>query len=307
MNMFWPEGLYYENKKNREALQSITALREAMVKQEILEARVTLCDARHNLWVDLPCAKGMIPREEGAIGIDDGSVRDIALISRVNRPVCFVVQTITTDEQGNPLAILSRKEAQQRCKTEYLSFLTPGDVINARVTHLEPFGAFCDIGCGISSLISIDCISVSRIFHPSDRFAVGDTVKAIVKAFTPDGKICLTHKELLGTWEENAALFQPGETVSGIIRTVESYGSFVELTPNLAGLAEPKEGVVQGQHAAVFIKSMIPEKMKVKLIIVDAFDARYTPVTHRYFFQGEHMDNWQYSPKSCGKQIFTVF
>jgi len=51
--------------------------------------------------------------------------------------------------------------------------------------------------------------------------------------------------------------------VAGIVRSVESYGIFVELTPNLAGLAELKENVHAGQQASVFIKSILPNRMKV--------------------------------------------
>ena len=80
----------------------------------------------------------------------------------------------------------------------------------------------------------------------------------------------MTLKELLGTWEENAALFSAGETVPGIIRSIETYGIFVELTPNLTGLAELKEGVSVNENAAVYIKSIIPERMKIKLVILDS-------------------------------------
>ena len=73
-------------------------------------------------------------------------------------------------------------------------------------------------------------------------------------------RVSLSHKELLGTWEENAALFSSGETVSGIVRSVEHYGVFVELAPNLAGLAEPKDGVKVGQQASVYIKNLIPDE-----------------------------------------------
>lgn len=53
------------------------------------------------------------------------------------------------------------------------------------MTHLEHFGAFVDIGCGVVSLLSIDCISVSRITHPHDRFSVGDNIKAVIKSVDP--------------------------------------------------------------------------------------------------------------------------
>ena len=43
--------------------------------------------------------------------------------------------------------------------------------------------------------------------------------------------------------------------------TDEVNGIFIELAPNLAGLAEWKEGVVTGTRAAVYIKSILPDKM----------------------------------------------
>ena len=152
---------------------------------------------------------------------------------------------------------------------EYIKKLRPGDVINARVTHLESFGAFCDIGCGVIALLPINSISVSRISHPRDRFFAGEDIKAVVKS-VENGRITLTHKELLGTWEENAMQFSQGETVSGIVRSVESYGVFIELAPNLAGLAEPKSDVYLGQSASVYVKSIIRDKMKVNLLLLTA-------------------------------------
>ena len=296
-----------DTPENRAAIKNLSSLTDAMQTRKILEARAVVCDSEHNLHVTLGAGiKGIIPREEGALGIADGTTRDIAIISRVNKPVCFQVMGIERGENGDAVASLSRRAVQEQCMREYVSRLKPGDVIDGRITHLESFGSFVDIGCGICSLIPIDVISVSRISHPEDRFKTGQFIRAVVQA--TDGKrITLSHRELLGTWEENAALFQNGETVAGIVRSVEEYGIFVELTPNLAGLAEPREGVVPGQQASVYIKSLIPERMKVKLIMVDAFDADYQQPPLRYFFQGDHMDRWTYSPKEAHRKIETVF
>ncbi len=307
MFKYQPEGLLIDNVENKKALANLAALGEAMQQKRILEARALICDAQHNLIIDLGCCKGVIPRAEGAIGVSDGSTRDIAIISRVGKPVCFHVTELTEDEQQNPVALLSRRSVQELCCSQYIDSLAPGDIIDARVTHLEPFGCFVDIGCGISSMIPIDSISVSRISHPCDRFKVGQDIRAVVKAVDETGRVFLSHKELLGTWEENAALFSPGETVAGIIRSVEDYGAFVELTPNLAGLAEPREGIHPGQYASVYIKSLIPDRMKVKLIIVDAFDAEYDVLEPEYFFTGDHMQEWKYSPESCEKIIESKF
>lgn len=295
-----------DTTENRLSLKNQASLTEAMQTKKILEARAVVCDSEHNLHIPL-CAgiKGIIPREEGALGIADGSTRDIAIISRVNKPVCFQIMRFD-HRAGETVAVLSRRTVQEQCMEQYISRLHPGDVIDGRITHLETFGSFVDIGCGICSLIPIDVISVSRISHPADRFKTGQYIRAIVQS-TDGSRITLSHRELLGTWEENAALFQNGETVAGIVRSVEDYGIFVELTPNLAGLAEPREGAAPGQQASVYIKSLIPERMKVKLIMVDAFDADYQLPPMQYFFQGDHMDRWVYSPKSARKKIETVF
>ncbi len=306
MTDFYPEGRLINTVENRAYLKSLSTLAQACHEGRILEGRAVVCDSSHDLIVDLGCIKGIIPREEGAIGIKEGTVRDIAVISRVNKPVCFIITGFERDALGNTRAILSRRAAQERCSKLYTSNLKTGDVIDARITHLEAFGAFADIGCGIVSLMPIDTISVSRIDHPKERFTVGMDIKAIVKSIEND-RISLSHKELLGTWEENVSMFSIGETVAGTIRSVEEYGAFVELTPNLAGLAELKEGIRPGQQASIYIKNIIPEKMKVKLIIIETFDHSYPPMQPEYFFSGEHMPYFRYSPPEATKVIETVF
>lgn len=303
---FYPEGHLANTKENKSFLSSSGNLLEACNMGKILESRVLVCDNDHNLIVDLGCIKGIIQREEGAVGIKEGEIRDIAIISKVNHPVCFVVKGIEKDKYGNDIAILSRREAQELCYEKYISNLRPGDILPAKVTHMESFGAFVDIGCGIISFLPIDTISISRISHPKERFKLGMNIRVIVKSLQ-DGKVNLTHKELLGTWEENASLFSIGETVAGVIRSVESYGVFVELTPNLAGLAEVKDGLYQGQQTSVYIKNIIPEKMKIKLVIIDAFEGEGATQSPKYFFEGDHIDKFIYSPDGSSKIIETIF
>ena len=307
MKKYFTENCLINTTENKNSLSSKAALREAFLSSKILEARAVMCDKEHNLHVDLGVMKGIIPREEGALGIEDGSVRDIAIISRVNKPVVFKITSFETDENGEAYALLSRRAVQEECTKEYISSLTPGTVIDAVVTHMESFGVFADIGAGISALMPIDSISVSRIPHPSARFYTGQKIKAVVKGIDDFGRITLSYKELLGTWEENAAFFKSGETVPGIVRSVERYGIFVELRPNLAGLAEYVPGVSPGQHASVYVKNLIPERMKVKLIIVDSFDAEYPNDPPEYFIKGDYIDRWVYSPACSEKTIETVF
>lgn len=303
---YYPEGWIIDTLENRAAVQTISALNDACRDGQILEGRALVCDSSHNLLIDLGCMKGTIPRDEGALGIREGTVRDIAIISRVNRPVSFLITGFQKDADGHLSAVLSRRAAQEKCMAEFISKLSPGDVINARVTHLESFGAFADIGCGVIALLPIDAISVSRIDHPRERFSVGMDIRVVIKSIE-NGRITLSHKELLGTWEENVAMFTVGETVAGIVRSVEPYGIFVELSPNLAGLAEAKEDVVPGQQASVYIKSIIPARMKVKLVIIDTFDYTYRSSAPKYFFDGNKINRFVYSPPGSEKEILTDF
>lgn len=300
---FYPEG---KNPQLSKQFETVDDIKDAMVRGEVLESRVLLCDREHNLHVDLGAVRGIIPRVEGAVGIDDGSVRDIALISKVNKSVCFTVLGFQKDIYNNSLAILSRRAVQLRCINEFLSGLTEGDIIDARVTHLEKFGAFIDIGAGINALIPIDMLSVSRISHPCERLTEGQNIKVVLRKKEP-GKMTFSLKELLGTWQENASKFTQGETVTGIVRSIEDYGVFVELTPNLAGLAEPQNNLYAGQQVAVYVKSVLPSKMKIKLVVVEAFKETAPPAELTYYTDAEHIDFWQYSPSESSKQIYTDF
>jgi len=306
VNDFRPEGELFCREDNKLHISSRKALEECIAANRTIEAPCIVCDSRHNLIIDFGFMKGMIPRSEGALGIEEGTTRDIALISRVNKPVCFKVTGFTEDSFGRDTVMLSRKAAQAECMQNYVKLLNTGDVVGVKVTHLEQFGAFVDIGCGIPSLIPIDAISVSRISHPADRFFIGQKIFAVVKAKEND-KITLSHKELLGTWAENAAKFTVGETVAGIIRSVENYGIFVELAPNLAGLAELRENVRINQQASVYIKAIIPEKMKIKLIIVDICDYSCINHTYDYFIDSGRISKWIYSTAECEKQIYSDF
>ena len=315
-NTYKPEGLLGATPENIEALASPAALERAMRTGQILEATALLCDSAMRLHVNLGCMRGYIEREEAVWCRPGESVKDIAVITRVGKSVCFKVIGFG-EENGERVAYLSRRAAQSECASAHLARLMPGDIVQARVTHLESYGAFVDIGCGISSLLSIDCISVSRISHPRDRLTCGMYIYVAVKSIdTALKRIFVTQKELLGTWEENASRFEAGQTVMGRVRSIESYGIFVELTPNLSGLAElrgnsgnPVRSAV-GDLAAVYIKSILPERMKVKLVIIDSHAEPEIPEKPRYFIdfnKVHHLDYWEYSPTTSTRLIETVF
>lgn len=292
LQSFLPEGRLHLSPTNRALCASMDGLRRAMADRTILEGLTILCDTHHDLIVRVGPFTGLIPRTETALGIAEGTTREVAILSRVGKPICFTLEAI----EGNSL-LLSRRSAQTIALAYIMKHWQPGDVISATVTHLEPFGAFVDIGCGVSSLLPLEQISVSRIPNPGVRFSCGDEILAVVTGIDPDqNRITLSHKALLGTWAENAARFSPGITVTGIVRGLKSYGLFVELTPNLSGLADPYPGLKEGDRVSVYIKSIQPDRRKIKLVIIDQLPPDPVPEPPNYFTTGPRLKEWRYLP-----------
>ena len=93
----------------------------------------------------------------------------------------------------------------------------------------------------------------------------------MIKSLDKDNnKIVLSYKELLGNWDENIKEYSEKTVVEGIVKETDKFknGIFIELKPNLVGLAEYKEGVEYGQKVNVYIKKIIKERKKIKLLII---------------------------------------
>lgn len=279
---------------------SAELLRRSMGTGEIFEATCVKCDEYHNLHVDLDGLPGIIPRQEAALGLSEGRTKEYALLSRVGKPVCFQVLDFVADGT----AILSRRAAQAEAKDYFLHTLRPGDVIDGVVQNAAEFGVFCDIGCGFPALMRVDRCCVSRLQSTAELYYTGQQIQVAVLSIDDAlGQVSLTGRELLGTWEENAALFRAGETVPGVVRSIMPYGVFIELTPNLSGLAESMPGLQPGDGVSVYIRSILPDRYKIKLNIIERIP---TPSIKelRYFINENFIKKWEYYPES---KAFTVF
>jgi len=145
-----------------------------------------------------------------------------------------------------------------------------GQILNGTVKSIKPYGAFIRLENGITGLAYIEDLSVARIKSPEERLKIGQNVDIMVKSIDrKQNRVMLTYKELLGTWEENVQKFQEGTFAKGIVREKEKNknGIFIELTPNLVGMAEYTEELKYGQEVNVYIKKIVPERKKIKLLI----------------------------------------
>ena len=108
------------------------------------------------------------------------------------------VRVITVDSDRQKL-VLSAKDVLKEKEVERLnhkiSMIVPGTVVEGRVESLMPYGAFVDLGDGLSGLVHISQISQKRIKFPKDVLNVGDEVQVKVIG-VKDGKISLSMKAL---------------------------------------------------------------------------------------------------------------
>ena len=231
---------------------------------------MTSCDSNYNLHIRCDDGVvGIIPRNEvEAINIDEkGMPRPNICINKVNKFVQFKVKEIDDKDQF----ILSRKKVSEEALNWAMNNLKEGMVIDGIVKSIQPYGAFVEVGGGIVGLLHIEDISVARIKNPSERFQIGQRVQVMIKSIDRNlERVILTYKELLGNWQDNVKLFREGDIVTGIARETDKNknGIFIELRPNLVGMAEYKPDIEYGQNVIVNIKKIIPDKKKIKLVIV---------------------------------------
>lgn len=262
---FIPEGWENTNEElNKSLIQ--TAFSDGLV----LQGLVSNCDSNYNLHINLGNnIKGIIPRNEfEAINVDEyGFCNPNICRNKVNNFVQFKVKEIYDDNK----VILSRKKVQEDALDWIKNDLKPGMVVNGIVKNIRKFGAFVEIGGGIVGLLHIEDISVSRIKSPDERFSIGQKINVMIKSIDKENnKIVLSYKELLGNWEDNVKDYNEKTIVEGTVKEADKFknGIFIELKPNLVGLAEYKEGLEYGQKVKVYIKKIIKDRKKIKLLII---------------------------------------
>ena len=111
--------------------------------------------------------------------------------------------------------------------------------ITGEVVNVMTYGAFVKLEDGIEGLVHISEMSwTKRINHPTELVNIGDEVEVVVLGINQDKKeISLGMKQTTpNPWDDVAAKFPPGTTVTGIVRNLTNYGAFVELQEGVDGL-----------------------------------------------------------------------
>jgi small subunit ribosomal protein S1 len=175
--------------------------------------------------------------------------------------------------------VLSRKaltdEVINAQKSETLSKIEQGYVIEGTIKNLTDYGAFVDIG-GIDGLLHVTDMSWGRLLNPSEMFKVGDTVQVkVLKLDKEKEKVSLGYKQLIpDPWSSVVEIYPVGAKIKGKISSVAEYGAFIELEPGVEGLVHVSE--MSWSKRSKSPKQMFKpgEEVEVQVLGVDTEDRR---------------------------------
>ena len=142
--------------------------------------------------------KGVVAFLEGIRGFIPASHLSLSYVEDLSTFVGRELEVhVITVEKGKKKLVLSAKEVLREKEKENLNhriaMVAPGSVLEGKVESVMPYGAFVDLGDGLSGLVHVSQISQKRIKTPSEVLSVGDTVKVKVLN-TNNNKISLSMK-----------------------------------------------------------------------------------------------------------------
>ena len=251
-------------------------LEEAYSKNYDVEG-VIVSSIRSGCVVDLGKVVAFLPNSH----IDLKPVRDVrSLIGKK-----FKFRVLKMDKkQGNIVvsrrAVLNSFYAEAR--SEYLSSLEVGQVIDGVVKSITNYGIFVEIHDSpevgsMDGLVHITDMSWGRVNHPSTFYSTGQKVTVkVIAVDVQNSRVSLGIKQFTeNPWSNVESDYPVGQTFSGQITSVEEYGIFVELSPGIEGLVHLSEiswfkgykPFSRGQKVDVVVLSIDTEKSRMALSI----------------------------------------
>lgn len=150
------------------------------------------------------------------------------------------VKLIDVNEEEDKV-IVSEKAVWETKQESVISKYKVGDKVEGEVTAVTDFGAFVRFDENLEGLVHISEIAWQRIEDPRDVLKVGDTVRAEIINIE-GSKIFLSMKKMIDDpWKDVASKYKLGQKVSGKVLKINPFGLFVELDPDIHGLAHISE------------------------------------------------------------------
>lgn len=152
--------------------------------------------------------------------------------------VCEVLEV----DKKRGRCVVSRRRVQERERQEALQEslgkLHAGMVVTGKVSRMESFGAFVDLGNGVEGLLHVSNVSRRRVSDPKEVLTEGQEVRVQVLEIKENGRrIGLGMKQLEpDPWDDVEARYHADAQVAGRVVRITDFGAFIELEPGLEGL-----------------------------------------------------------------------
>ena len=187
--------------------------------------------------VDLSGATAFLPGSQ----VDIRPVRDLGPLMGTPQPF----QILKIDRRRGNIVVSRRavlEESRAEARSELVSNLQEGQVLQGVVKNITDYGAFVDLG-GVDGLLHVTDIAWQRISHPSEALQIGETVEVQVIRFNAETqRISLGMKQLLSDpWENVEGKFPIEAKMEGRVTNITDYGAFVELEAGVEGLVHVSE------------------------------------------------------------------
>jgi small subunit ribosomal protein S1 len=213
--------------------------------------------------VDLQGAVAFLPGSQ----VDIRPVRDVNPLIGVEQPF----QILKMDRRRGNIVVSRRavlEETRAEARSELLSNLSEGQVLDGVVKNITDYGAFVDLG-GIDGLLHVTDMAWRRVGHPSEVLNIGQTVKVQVVKVNPETqRISLGMKQLLADpWDGVDAKYPVSGKFSGRVTNITDYGAFVELEPGVEGLVHVSE--MSWTKKSVHPGKIVSTSQEVEVMVLD--------------------------------------
>jgi small subunit ribosomal protein S1 len=227
--------LVLSHKKAR-ILKSWDRVNSAFENDEIITGYVK-CRTKGGLIVDVFGIEAFLPGSQ----IDVKPIRDYDIF--VDKTMEFKVVKINQEYKNVVVSHKALIEAELELqKTEIMSKLEKGQVLEGTVKNITSYGVFIDLG-GVDGLIHITDLSWGRINHPEEIVELDQKIKVVILDFDDEKKrIALGLKQLLPhPWESLDENLKIGDKVTGKVVVIADYGAFIEIAAGVEGLIHVSE------------------------------------------------------------------
>ena len=186
----------------------------------------------------------------------------------------MLVKVLEVNQERRRL-IFSAKAAHKEQRKRRLQNLEVGSIVEGRVANIVNYGAFVDLGGGISGLLHVSELAWHRVEHPSEVLSVGDELEVEIQEIDVEReRVSLSRKAVLpNPWDIIEEQYNIGDLIAGTVTNVEDFGAFVEVQSGVVGLVHVSEIEIFGP-ATVHDIIHPGDEVLVRIIDIDPYEER---------------------------------